>query len=613
MSLAILNEKAKKLPKTPGVYIMKNSIGKIIYIGKAKNLKSRVSSYFQSQDKLAYKVKKMVGEVATFDVLLVKTEVEALLLERTLIKSNSPQFNILLRDDKEYPYIRVDLSEPWPRIRKVRRRKDDKATYLGPFAKVGILNTTLQSMYKIFPLVRCKEHEFNNAKRPCNYYHIKMCLGPCVLKVDRDAYLEIVKNAIRFLKGENKEVMKEIENQMFTYAKDENFEQAAILRDQLQALKDISQKQQIVISQVEEADFISYSENESNICFHILSVKEGRIVAHYNYHNEFALGDTEEALTAFLLQYYEHRRPPGEIYLPKDFEDLGLIEQVFAQDGFSSKFLVPKIGDKKALIETATANAKFRLDETYSATVNSQLAIAHLQKLLNLENPPNRMECMDISNMGGTAIVASVVSFFKGKPDKQSYRKYNLGLEEVGPDDFGSIYQITKRRLYRAIEEQEFPDLLIIDGGKGQLSAAKRAQEELNLTVPPIVSIAKARSQKTSDVNFLSRTDERIFIDPERNPIPLRMASPEFRLCTQIRDEAHRFAITHHRKRRKLARQTPLLEKAPGVGPALRRRLTENFGSVEAIANLKAEELATLKGVTLDKAKRILAFLKSEL
>ena len=612
MSLEKLREKAKNLPITPGVYLMKDFSNKIIYVGKAKNLKSRVRSYFNSKESLPYKVQKMVAQVRDFDILQVNTEVEALLLERTLIKSHAPQFNILLRDDKEYPYIRIDLESEWPRIRKVRRKKNDKSVYLGPFAKVGDLNTSLQAMFRLFPIVRCKEHEFNNAKRPCNYYHMKMCLGPCVYKVDQSHYIDIVQSAIRFLKGENKEAIQQIEQKMHEYARKEEFEQATIFRDILTSLKEISKKQRIIIEQVEDGDFIGCDESLHKISFHVLRVKSGSIVAHHNFEANFELGDKNEALVSFLLQFYENRDVPIEIYLPFLPNEVREIQAILNSNGRVPKFQIPKIGDKKALLDNATSNAKFFLEELNRKYLTTEMSLQSLAKILDLETIPERIECMDISNMGGTAIVASVVSFLNGKPDKSSYRKYNIELDGEAPDDFGSIYLVTLRRLKRAIVDQEFPDLLLIDGGKGQLSSAMRAKEELELTTPPIVSIAKARTSNNPN-SVSQRSNERLFRDPNSQPIPLVSGTPEFRLCTQIRDEAHRFAITHHRKKRKEVRQTPLLEKADGIGPALRRRLMDRFGSLDIIKTQSPEKIAEVPGISLEKAERLLEFLKQEI
>lgn len=607
-----IKQKLKDLPSEPGCYLMKDSNNVIIYVGKAKNLKSRVKSYFTKSTNHNRKTKALIKNIASFDIMIVSTEVESLLLERTLIKHHQPEYNILLRDDKEYPYIKIDYNNPWPRIKKIRKRKDDNAKYIGPFANTGHLNLMLQVMRRIFPTIKCSPHEFQNAKRPCNYYHIKMCLAPCVLEVDRKKYLEVIDSAISFLKGQNKHLINEIKTKMKEASNNLEYESAAYYRDQLIALENFKEKQAAVVQNIEEADFIGFQQNDTTASIHILNVRSQHISGGENYTISTPIQEEESALSSFLLQFYENKHTPAELYTPFELKEAALLaEALNNKESKRTKILVPKQGEKKQLIDIANRNALYALEEHIRSENKKSTALLFLQKTLNLSTPPHRIECIDISNIQGTAIVASDVCFINAKPYKPYYRLYNIEDQAEAPDDFQSIYLVMKRRIARGIKEKNLADLFVIDGGKGQLKSAMKAASEFPQTEISIISLAKKRF-KGQDTSEHAHSKERIFLPQKDTPIELKEGSPEFRLLTHMRDEAHRFAITHHRKRRKKVLHTSILDQIPGIGAKMRIKLYETFTDLEGIKKASLEELSAIKGLRKDAALSLYTQLRLE-
>lgn len=629
----------RALPQDPGVYLMKDGRGGIIYVGKAKSLKSRVGSYFINKHDNV-KTAALVAEVSDFDVILVKTEVEALLLERTLIKHHQPRFNILLRDDKEYPFIRVDFRAEWPRLEKVRKRKDDGATYVGPFGNPGFLRTLLEATYRIFPLIRCSAHEFANAKRPCNYYHMKMCLGPCTLPVDRAVYIAMIQDALAFLRGQNKDLAKQLKQRMQDASANELFELAGSYRDQLLAFEAVSAKQTVVGIDADEADVIGFVTDETHAALNVVMVRDHKILGADSFLARLGALDKLETLEQLLLQYYDQHPLPREILLPHlDEAALSLFIQNLCQAQNLSpagttpptaqtpqqqpvpsiRTTFPQRGPKRELLELAEKNAAHSLSENSLSAERERVMLTVLQERLGLPTLPHRMECIDISNIQGTAIVASNVCFIGGKPAKEFYRHYKIAdFRPEGPDDFGSIREVVERRFERARRDHDAPDLLIIDGGKGQLSAALDAAHKFPDLIFPIVSLAKSRLQewgpqnprfdgRSLDTNAPERSFERVFIQDKNGAIadtaiPLAPGTAEYRLLTQIRDEAHRFAITHHRKRRSKLLQGSILEEISGVGKTLRQRLLVEFGGIEGLKQASLEQLQKVKGLRGDAA-----------
>ena len=622
----VIKDKLRTLPKEPGCYLMKDSLGRIIYAGKAKSLKARVSQYFTGNQG-TYKTRAMVQEIYDFDIIITKTEVEALLLERTLIKHHKPRFNVLLRDDKEYPYLRVDMTEAWPRINWVRRRRDDHATYLGPFGSASQLKILLDATYRIFPLIRCSRHEFENAKRPCNYYHMKMCLGPCTLPVDPLQYKSMMRDAIDFLSGRTKDVVKAIKEKMAKAAADESYEVAALYRDQLKAFATVTEKQSVVIEGVDDADIHGLCQGATKTAFAVLTVRDGKLVGQDSFVLNSPVQAPSEALTEFLLQYYDGRSLPGEILLPfeilnsedsEDSEDLRLALLTGHPEVSSLTIKAPQRGARHDLLEMAEKNATYRLDEVSREAEKSRVELQVLRDTLKLSRLPQRMECIDISNIQGTAIVASNVCFVGGRPSKEHYRHYSIKEVSGAPDDFAFIREVVRRRLERGLRDHDMPDLLIIDGGKGQLSAALDALREFPDARLDLISLAKSRIDKRHGKNHplnikaQDRSFERVFFPDQDLPTPLNPGTPEYRLLTQIRDEAHRFAITHHRKVRSKLSHGSELTDIPGIGAVLRQKLLTTFGGLDGLKKASLDDLRQVQGMRETSAVALYSYLQTE-
>jgi excinuclease ABC subunit C len=607
-----IREKISSLPLSPGVYLMKDTRGLIIYVGKAKTLRNRVSSYFQKQQ-FNMKTSALVREITDFEVILTQTEVEALLLERTLIKHHKPRFNILLRDDKEYPFLRINFNESWPRIEKVRRRLDDGAQYLGPFGSAGNLRIMLVATYRIFPLIRCTRHEFATVSRPCNYYHMKLCLGPCKLPVDRDMYVATVKDAVAFLGGKNRDLVRQLREKMIGASDREDYELAASYRDQLKAFEKITEKQSVVVGEDIDADAIGFASDDQNASFHVVNIRDGKVTGSDSFNVDNAAHGNTEAITEFLLQYYDGRSAPPEVLLPEPIDDPSGLESVLG-----AKLLFPQRAVRRQLVDIALKNAQFNLGEATREFGKRETELEILRDRLKLPVFPRRMECIDISNFHETAIVASNVCFIDGKPAKEHYRHYTIETVTGGPDDFGSMREAVGRRLERATRDGDPPDLLVIDGGRGQLQAARDAAAKFPDLQITIVSLAKSRIEKNKsigraiDTGEPRRSFERVFIAPGEDPIPLTPGSSEFRLMTRIRDEAHRFAITHHRKRRSKALQGSTLENIPGIGTRMRQKLLVEFGGLEGLRRASLDQLVKIKGLRKTTAVALHAALKEQ-
>ena len=611
-----LQEKIDHLPTNPGVYLMKDGKGVIIYVGKAKNLKNRVLSYFRKSDS-SLKTKALVAEIRDFDLILARNDVEAILLERNLIKHHQPRYNILLRDDKEFPFARIDFQEPWPRIEKVRRRRDDGATYIGPFGNAGILNTMLKTVFRVFPLIRCSRHEFANASRPCNYYHMKMCVGACCLDVDRSTYIQMLEHAVAILEGKTQDLKPLIEQRMVAAAEREQFELAAQYRDQLRALERLNNRQVAVVAGFEHADVIAYWKLDSQISFSVTQIRDFAIVANDSFLVGAALETEEDALSSFLMQYYEYRYVPDTIIIPhrlSDQKDLALA----LQDGRQAcpKLKVGRTGEALDLIGMARKNAELHAKQSQNLSLKFKAELDLLKELLQLSQIPRRIECIDISNLQGSAIVASNVCFIDAKPAKNHYKKYTIkSLTDQSPDDYASIREVVSRRIRQGLQDDDLPDLLVIDGGKGQLNAALEAAgsfPQLNLS---IVSLAKSRSLSPGSPDIhapVHKSFERIFRPGHETPIPLEEGSPVYRLMTRIRDEAHRTAISFHRKKRMQQSHQSELDKISGIGPVIKRRLLENFAGLEGLRQASLEQIEAIPGVSATLALRIYTWAQEE-
>ena len=589
----VLQEKLKLLPTKSGVYLMKNKQKQIIYVGKAINLKNRVRQYFQSSRNHSAKTIAMVSHIEDFETIVTDNELEALILECNLIKKHHPKYNIMLRDDKTYPYLKITLNEKYPRIVTTRRLIKDGSRYFGPYTSSTAMKETLNLLRKLFPLRTCK----HLADRPCLEYHIKRCLAPCANYIDEDTYKEMVDGVCLFLEGKSEVVEQNLAKKMQMAAQNLDFEKAARLRDQLLAVRKIMEKQKILLDDG-DIDAIGIARANYGICIEIFFIRNGKMLGR----NQFLLNDEDDdeknLITAFLKQYYNDAVDiPKEILIP---EEIAEIEWLWTEKKKKTKILLPKRGVKKDILTMAKENAeKYLLEQEQKLKdmkARSLGAVYDLQKYLNLPKPPMRMECFDISHIQGSETVASMVVFQDGKPDKNSYRRFKINSTEGKPDDFMSMREVTTRR-YVGIDKNDLPDLIIIDGGKGQLSSALEIIRGAGHYSVPVVGLAK---------QF-----EYIFTEQSSEPVILPRQSDALYLVQSIRDEAHRFAITYHRKLRTKRNKISILDNISGIGAKRRKSLFDHFETIQNIKNASVDELMAVPGISEQIAKSIYNFFRT--
>lgn len=614
----ITPERLRALPVSPGVYLMKDNEGTVIYIGKAKSLRARVRSYFAGGDERA-SVEYLLQRVHSIDTLVCESERQAIVLEADLIKKYRPRYNIRLKDDRAYLLARIDMSAEWPKVELVRAQRDDGARYIGPFAFAYELRTLLDVVKRTVPLRTCSDSIFHNRVRPCLEFQIKRCSGPCCLPVSGEQYAAWVSQAIDILQGKNDEVIAALRQEM-QHASDElRFEDAAAVRDRLAILEQVkSDRPRLTNIDVNHDAFGLYREG-TRVEVSILMVRQGRLFDS----KTFGFSDVEipddEVLSSVVGQFYEGRvDPPEEILLPFPLEDAEAREEILRdQRQGRVRLSVPKIGSKARLIELASSNARENFAARFADVDVHSLVLSALQAELGLEEAPRIIQCVDISHFQGGSTVASVVSFLDGKPDKSRYRHFNLASQEGTPDDFASMREVVGRHLSRCAEENTLPDLLVIDGGPGQLAMALEARGELSLTRPVLVGLAKARTEKLPYYALIAGNDrrsnrsfERVYVEGEKIPLLLKPESEVTHLLERIRDEAHRFAITFHRRSRSKRSLRSSLEDIPGVGEKRRRDLLRTFGSVKAIAAAEPQQLVERCKVPLPIAERIVNVLR---
>lgn len=609
-----LEDKVKLLPEEPGVYIFRDSRGDVIYVGKASSLKNRVKSYFQSARNLTARILSMVEQARDLDYIVTGSEVEALILESNLIKKYRPKYNIRLRDDKHYPYLRVTTNEEWPRVVVARSMEEDGSRYFGPYTRAGAVHETLHLIRKIFPLRTCSDNVFKNVERPCLNYHIKRCLAPCKNLVSREDYLSMVRDICLFLEGRPEVLANQVKERMEYYAENLEFEKAAKLRDQLWAIQEITEKQKIISNKMKNQDIMGVYIHSRDAMVQILQVRRGKMTGA----EQLALSgpdnqSTPEVVRAALTQYYSvATEVPPEILLPVLPEDASLIEDWLSSlRGQKVKLLAPSRGQGKELVDMAARNAEFAMDEARPRSQRerelARKALEELARALGLPDAPARIECYDISNIQGQHAVGSMVVFEDGVPNKDAYRRFKIKTVE-GQDDFAMMAEVIERRFKRGIRERQegvdtagsfarFPELIVIDGGKGQLNAALGALSSLGLSIPMI---------------GLAKREEEIFKPGEPDPTVLDRHSQALMLLQRIRDEAHRFAVGYHRKIRSSESRKSILDEIPGVGPKRRAALLKQFGSIRAISEASVEELARVKGMNLAVAKKVLDHLASQ-
>ncbi|MEE9252160.1 MAG: excinuclease ABC subunit UvrC [Thermodesulfobacteriota bacterium] len=591
----------KNLPASVGVYLMKDKHGRALYIGKAKNLRSRVRTYFLSSGGDSRpQIPFLVKEICDVDFLVTETERDALLLENSLIKKHKPKYNILLKDDKTYSSLRLDPREKVPRLSFTRRVKNDGAVYFGPFSSGGTLRQTKRLIHKIFPLRDCTDGKYKrHSRRPCLNYNLKLCLGPCAGKVDESAYHETVERAKMFLKGRVKEILKILNENMKRSADMMRYEEAANYRDEIRLLKKNIDIEKIIPGTFNDKDIIGFFRDDGIVEFEVLYSRGGTIVDKAEFSIKNIHWEDREIVREFLGQFYgTDRFIPKEILVPVNIDDTGVMSDWLGEKrGGRVSIIQPKRGAKVKLLELAMKNAEESHKIKSGENAKSLKLLKKVQESLSLTRVPISIECYDISNTQGAQPVASMVRFEHGKPAKKKYRKYRI-KSVSGPNDYAMMHEVLTRRLRRSGDEGwELPDLMLVDGGKGQLNIAQQALEELGSSAKvSLASIAKAADQDDWD---------KIYKPGRKNPLPVPRGSKELLFLMEIRDEAHRFAITYHKKLRKKRSFTSELDLIPGIGPKRKQALLRRFGNTRAIARASTEELSKLPGMNKESARLI--------
>jgi excinuclease ABC subunit C len=611
-------EQLRTLPKRPGVYIFKDAKGKIIYVGKAAALKNRVRSYFGATHSFEPKVRSLVSQIEDIEYIVTRTAQEALLLEATLVKRHQPFFNVRLKDDKHYPYLKIDRSEEWPRVEITRRVKSDGARYFGPFASAGSVRRTLDLVKKLFPWRSCTKQITGDDPRPCLEYFIHRCIGPCASLCTKDEYDSVIDQTIMFLEGRTSEITRDLRHEMQAASEALEYERAARLRDQIASIDRTTERQVMEVRDRVDMDVFGIARENQETFVQIFFVRRGNVVGR----DTFQLDGTEEASDAdvigsFLEQFYESAPyVPSRVLLPECIEDQHLVETWLTERrGNTVRVMVPERGEKRQLVQRAMDNARESLQAARARwladTSKAKLALEELRDELNLPDLPQRIECYDISNIQGTSSVGSMVVFEGGQPKRSEYRRFRIkGVR--GTNDFASMQEVLRRRFARFAEAVEagdgaaaagstrkfdesfgaVPDLIIVDGGKGQVSAAHDAMRNMGVGHIPLAGLAK-------------RFEEMFVVDVSE-PIVLERTSQALYLVQRIRDEAHRFAITYHRDVRKKTGMQSALDAIPGVGPKRKKALLRKFGSLKAVRAASANEIAMTPGFTMALAERVL-------
>ena len=599
-----IRAQVETLPRRPGVYLMHDVGGTVIYVGKAVDLRSRVRSYFQPSGWENPKVRAIVSEIANLEFIVTDSELEALILEANLIKQHRPRYNVRLKDDKRYPYIKITWAAPFPKVIITRRMERDGSRYFGPFTSASAVHQTLDLLRKSFPYLTCNREITGKDARPCLYYDIKLCMGPCIGAVTQTEYRAMIRGLARFLEGRSEEVVADLEERMRMAADELKFEQAASLRDQLRAVQLVVERQKIVSAAGADQDVIAFAREDGDACVQVFFIRGGKLLGREYFVLEGAQDEDErEVMAAFLKQFYEEAAyVPPEVLVPERIEEALIIEQwLKGKRGAKVTLRVPRRGQKRELVTLAAENAAETLAalrvQWHADAHKHEQAMAELEEALELSKTPVRIECYDISTTQGTEVVGSMVVFVQGVPRKSGYRRF-IVRSVHGQDDYASMREVLQRRFRRwqvATSDgvlgsrdikgwAKLPDLLIVDGGRGQLGVAVDVLKEFDLLARvPVAALAKQR--------------EEIFLPGRARPVLLPRRSQGLFLVQRVRDEAHRFAITHHRARRRKAGVASQLDSIPGVGPARRKALLKTFGSLDGIRAASVEQLAAVPGV----------------
>jgi excinuclease ABC subunit C len=601
-----LLEKVDKLPDNPGVYLLKDGQEKVLYVGKAKSLKKRVKSYFRANISDS-KTRALVSHVQNIDYIITHSPIEALILECNLIKKHRPRYNVMMKDDKSYPYIKVTLNEAFPRILFTRDVKSDGSKYFGPYTDTGAVRELLHILKRVYPLRTCKKNlsVINPKERPCLNYHIKRCLGPCTGRIDNQAYLKMVREVMDFLSGKGDGFVKALESMMAKAVENLNFEEAALLRDSIYSANKIQEKQKIVSRDGLDRDVIAMARGEDTVCVQVFYIRNGKLLgSSYHFFSDRHNTDRGELIGTFIKFFYQEGKDiPGELLVEAlDEEERNILENWLGEQRGKKVYIsIPKRGEKLQLVEMAGHNALLSLEKERGSREIINNGLKELMDVLNLPSLPIRIEGFDISNIQGNQSVASMVVFNHGKPSKNNYRKFRI-KSVIGPNDFASMKEVIERRFKGLLEgvDKSFsqrPDLVLIDGGKGQLSAAREAMENLDLGDIPTIGLAK---------EF-----EHIFIPNQLSPIVLDDFSPGRKILQQIRDEAHRFALTFHRSIRGKKMISSVLDEIPHIGKRRKNALLKKYPSIHHIKEASVEDLKGVEGMDQRSAQAIIDYFKN--
>jgi excinuclease ABC subunit C len=601
-------EKIRSLPGKPGIYFWKDGQGAVIYVGKAKVLPNRVRSYFQDFAGKDVKTRLLVASIRDLDWIVTDSEKEALILENTLIKKYRPRYNIRLRDDKNFVCLKL-TAEDFPRLEIVRKMAKDQATYYGPFSNAKAVRTTLRFLNKNFPLRKCNNAKFKSRTRPCIMHQIGQCEAPCVGKIDQKDYGKIVRQVKMFFKGRSDLLTEEMAAEMEWLSERLEFERAGKIRDAIRAIKATIERQKTVTDDFVDRDLFGLYREGGAAVVSVLYVRNGKLFGARSFPVKGMELPEAEVLAAVVKQYYgEGGLIPTEVCLGPDLGEERALIEIWLRDlaGRAVKVIRPQRGRKFQVLSMADQNAKSQFEARRAQVEDLDAALEKVQKRLSLRNFPHRIECFDISNLQGTNQVASSVAFVEGEPDKSYYRRYKIKTV-VGQDDFSSMREVLTRRLKRSQTEVPRPDLILVDGGKGQLNIALAVLEELNIHEPDVVGFAKVRNPGDNDAQDVA------FLPGRKNPVRFRRGGDDLFLLQRVRDESHRFAVEYHRKLRSKSQKKSMLDTIPGVGAARKTALLKKFGSVKRIAEADPEHVATVAGISSDLANTIVDTLKERL
>ncbi len=605
-----LDQKVNAIPPRTGVYLMKDEKGAVIYVGKAKNLRSRIRNYFQGTDTRAM-VPFLVSRVRDLDFVVTNTEKEAFLLENTLIKEHRPRYNVIFRDDKTYFSLRLDTRQDFPAFQLVRKVKKDGARYFGPYPSGLAAKETLKYLHQLFPLRTCKDREFKTRRRPCIEYEIRNCVGPCVGLVGKEEYRKFIDDSILFLEGRESKLLDMLKKRMTEAAENLEFEEAARLRDQIAAVETTVEKQRMVSAEFKDQDVFGLYREDDHVQVCILRIREGKTLGTKKFPPVRTAAADAEILSSLLRQYYDAELfIPEEVVIPEAIEDGDILAEWLSEKrGKKTDLIVPRRGPRRDLVGIARQNAEDIFKSERAVRMDEETAMALLRDKLHLHRLPRRIECFDISNLGGHLPVGSLVSFVDGKPDKAGYRLFHVrGVE--GADDYASMYEVLKRRYEN---RENLPDLLMVDGGRGQVAMAVTVLRELGIGNLDVIGLAKGSAPGGDEGDVRRRPSmkeqDHVYLAGRKDPVYLTKYPAVLFFLQRIRDEAHRFAITHHRRRMEKRDVRSLLDDIPGVGAAKKKALLRHFGDIDSLRKAGPEELRKVPGITDKLAEEILRHL----